>query len=90
MNDPIILVCIPVRSMHDPITGATIIRCTRCDEPCWLAPSSVPALSSVTVVCSPCAFADTQVLMRDFGGFLPGQLEELIRELKDTTDITLQ
>lgn len=84
----LILVCSPVMNVRDPVAGAITVPCTRCSQLCWLAPTSFPVMDRARAYCSECALS----LIREgaergepleFGGFLPGQLDEVQRAIND-------
>ena len=84
-KEPIMLVCFPVSAMKDPVRGSTIVHCQRCNRPVWLSPSSTPIVHYALIACPVCAGAEgAKALERGeplrFGGFLPGQLDELKSE----------
>lgn len=87
-DDPLVLVCSRVASLTDPVAGAITVPCSRCTQLCWLAPTSFQVMDRALVYCGECALS----MIRDashrgepmeFGGFLPGQLDEIQRALDD-------
>lgn len=56
MTDEIELICMPVKDSTNPTPGSTIIKCSKCEEFCWLAPSGREILESNKshVVCLSC------------------------------------
>lgn len=85
MSELVTIALMPVRSMSDPVANSDIVACQECLEPCWLSPSSRILADYAQLLCMACveraaqkAQAAGEPLM--FGGFIPGQLEELERD----------
>jgi len=93
-REPVTLVCHPVRSMAHPVAGSVPIRCKQCETPVWLSPTSFDRVRlGASVLCLACAHreivaAEARGEPPEWGGFLPGQVEELKRELRDEQNPT--
>lgn len=88
------LVCIPLRTSHDPVAGSVPLRCKQCEELVWVSPTSFDAVQQgASIVCAECAKLEIDAAHArgeppEWGGFLPGQVEELKRELRDEQNPT--
>lgn len=85
-DDDLVLVCMPVAMLLTPVANAIAVACTTCHQPVWLAPSSFQVMNRARVICAECARTEVAKAKRrgepiEFGGPLPGQREEVEREL---------
>lgn len=81
-DEPLILICLPVSAPTTPVLGNLNARCARCAMLVWVSPSSLPVLHLATILCPTCGEREARTAKQhgepyQFGGFLPGQLDEL-------------
>jgi hypothetical protein len=81
-EEPKYIICNKISESRHPITGSTTTHCIKCDVALWFAPSSHEIMMehSVDPICYDCAKAIDPVVEAIMPS--PGQIEEIIHELK--------
>jgi hypothetical protein len=87
-DDVVLIVSHPIGSGAQPAAGSVPAPCVECGKPVWLAPVSQAALAGpppgivqVFVACLACALEHVPDVLRERPSVLPGQAEEVAREL---------
>lgn len=85
----ILVLCNPIKWNHPTVKGVIKSNCAVCDEPVWLAPTSVALFEKAAAagqelhaVCIPCYRIEYEKGREDTFAVLKSQLEELKSNLK--------
>lgn len=73
-------------AMHIP--GSIPAPCTKCGEPCWVSPTSIPMLAAADVVCMQCGLPEIQKQTNVKFHSIPGQAKELVDAMETLDDDT--
>ena len=77
-TDPRIIICVPIDLEH--VKGSVVRQCEKCGGDIWVAPTSMAELKEGDkLICLACIDLDLLIRDAEFGGFIPGQIEELER-----------
>lgn len=76
-----IIICVPIQ--FESVRGSIVRQCGTCKGDVWVAPTSMADLKEGDeMMCLDCVPPDL-FTTGEFGGFFPGQIEEVRRYLKE-------